>query len=448
MDPLVVICPVLYVLCLVLLGVYIAYVYRKHGYVVSLFNVGLFQWYACIVLSPWYYFVDESWNSLHIQGEAVALVKPYLLQSMLINYAGTAIFMVTLLVCAWRMSERFSSVALVRRVANGIDSRLVFVFVVLAAAVFTFICFRYNGTFPLLNAKRAFYLDKPFSPVYLLASQLMSTLGLYEGLRWVARKGWVSFAAFLLCSICLVLTGNRGSALLQLFLPVVLYWLYVRGIKKKGLAGLKRQTLAVLVAIAITAVLGLVMQSVRGGRGFGNVQAYATETLNGNTFCDVRDGAYLLMGFENRMNSEFLLGKTYAAGLISFVPSSMSPYRQEWSWGRFTTQKLSRWKHHFGFRGGNYLESYLNFGVVGVVIVAVVSAVVLAWQEEMFRRVFLFGWESVQGGEILVCSLVGQLSGFLVSSSGAYNGYVILGITVLLYFLSKLTFRIQRQKSS
>lgn len=434
MDSLQVICTLLYVLDLALLMTYVVYVFRKYGYIISLFNIGLFQFYATILISPIYFFSDESWTSLSI--ESAELMRPFLLQSMLINYGGTAIFMIVLLVCVWRLGERWSTGALSRRIAEGIDSRVAAVLVVLAAAAFTYLCYRYNGMFPLFNKGRAFYLNKPFSPIYLLVCEMLSLLGLYEGLRFVVRRKGLAW--FLLCDACLFLTGNRGTVLLQVILPVVLYGIYVHGLKKDGVRGLKRQTWTVLVVLVITAAGGLALQTIRGGKGVGGIQAYANEIAYGNTFCDVRDGAYLLKGHHELLNDELVYGKTYAAGLISFVPSSMSSFRAEWSWGRFSSQKLSHWKNHFGFRGGNFLEAYLNFGVVGVVVSAVLMALILAWQEQLFRDVFLRGYESVTGKEILVCSLLGQLSSFISCSSGAYNGYATVGIIVVLWVSSKV----------
>lgn len=433
MDVVSVACTSLYIMDLALLVVYVVYVFKQYGYVISLFNIGLFQFYATILISPIYYYSNESWESLRVR--SAELMRPFLTQSMLVNYGGTAMFMLVLLFCVMCLGDRWSVGALSKRVGEGIDTRVVAVCIVLSAAVFTFLCYRYNGMFPLFNKGRAFYLNQPFSPIYLLACEALSLFGLYEGLRFVAeRKGLVWF---LVCGACLVLTGNRGTVLLQVVLPVLLYGLYVHGFKKGGKKGLKRQTLAVVVVLALTAVGGLALQTIRGGKGIGGLQAYANEILYGNTFCDVRDGAYLLKGHHDIMNDELVGGKTYAAGLISFIPSSMSPFRTEWSWGRFSSQKLSNWKNHFGFRGGNFMEAYLNFGIVGVVAAAVLMAFLLAWQEQLFRTVFLFGYKTVSGKEIFACSLLGQLSSFISCSSGAYNGYATVGIIIVLWLFSK-----------
>lgn len=84
--------------------------------------------------------------------------------------------------------------------------------------------------------------------------------------------------------------------------------------------------------------------------------------IYGNTFSDFRDGALIVRQFHFVLNDSFLYGLTYFAGFLSFIPSSLSPFRLDWSWGRFSTNMLNGWTgEHFGLRGGQFMESYINF---------------------------------------------------------------------------------------
>jgi hypothetical protein len=75
MDSLQVICTLLYVLDLALLTTYVVYVFRKYGYIISLFNIGLFQFYVTILISPIYFFSNESLAALLI--ESADLMRPF-----------------------------------------------------------------------------------------------------------------------------------------------------------------------------------------------------------------------------------------------------------------------------------------------------------------------------------------------------------------------------------
>ncbi|GIO12254.1 hypothetical protein J19TS2_18090 [Cohnella xylanilytica] len=86
--------------------------------------------------------------------------------------------------------------------------------------------------------------------------------------------------------------------------------------------------------------------------------------LYGNNFSDLRDFAWVLSGWDK----EFLYGKTELAGIMSFIPSSVSSLRDEWGLGEVTTRIIGYSSDtHPGLRPGIFGEAFLNFGYVGVV---------------------------------------------------------------------------------
>ena len=109
--------------------------------------------------------------------------------------------------------------------------------------------------------------------------------------------------------------------------------------------------------------------------------------LYGNTFSDIRDGSYLFWGYDTFMNNTVIGGKTYLAGILSFIPSSLSEFRTEWSWGRFSTIKMFNgvWSNHFGFRGGNSFEAYVNFRMPGVILVSLLKGYIFANVEKAYN---------------------------------------------------------------
>ncbi|WCT14917.1 hypothetical protein [Mucilaginibacter jinjuensis] len=93
-----------------------------------------------------------------------------------------------------------------------------------------------------------------------------------------------------------------------------------------------------------------------------------TEILYGNTFSDLRDFAWCLSAW----NGDYYYGKTYLSAFMSFVPSTLSPFRTEYGIGRITA-KLGGFnpKEHPGLRPGMFGESYLNLGLFGVILVGI-----------------------------------------------------------------------------
>ncbi len=79
-------------------------------------------------------------------------------------------------------------------------------------------------------------------------------------------------------------------------------------------------------------------------KGIENINLIETldSILYGNTFSDLRDGAFILYGYDAKYD-DFLYGKTYIADILSFLPKSKIEFRQIWSYGLFTTTTLFGW---------------------------------------------------------------------------------------------------------
>ena len=157
-----------------------------------------------------------------------------------------------------------------------------------------------------------------------------------------------------------------------------------------------------------------------------------SQILYGNTFSDIRDFAWVLGYWDGNL----LLGKTYAAGILSFVPSALSDFRQEWGMGHFTlttTGMFSSERFHGGLRCTIFGEPYFNFGIIGVIIIS-----------------FIYGYifESVNQKVIRSCrrglymrayasSTILNILGCIMISSGSFNIYLFFLPIIFLYFLGK-----------
>lgn len=88
----------------------------------------------------------------------------------------------------------------------------------------------------------------------------------------------------------------------------------------------------------------------------------------GNSFSDTRDFALIL----SLWNGVHFFGLTYLAGIFSFVPRVLSPFRDTWSLGVVTARMAGfAPTEHPGLRIGIFGEAYLNFGLLGVFLLSV-----------------------------------------------------------------------------
>ena len=94
----------------------------------------------------------------------------------------------------------------------------------------------------------------------------------------------------------------------------------------------------------------------------------------GNNLIDYRDAAWVFSQWDHQP----LMGKTYAAGMLAMMPSSLLPERKQWHLGQ-TALRIVGWGdyQHFGLRISCFGESFLNFGFAGVVGLAVILGVLL-----------------------------------------------------------------------
>lgn len=239
--------------------------------------------------------------------------------------------------------------------------------------------------------------------------------------------------------ILLIGTGNRGTVLLSTIYPIGVLWFYykdsntAKGLKKKA----RKTTWRIIWLGAVLLSAGMIMMLVRNGIKT-NVKDLIFEFLYGNSFSDIRDGAFVLKGWkESKLG--YICGKTYLAGLISFIPSSMSPFKMKWGWGRFSTEMLFGWENHPGLRGGNFMEAYVNFGWIGVIFSAILQGYISAYIENLFYEMCVRKKVGLHLGKVLMIVLLQKLQGFLICTSGNYTLFVFIAFVLVSVLLSALT---------
>lgn len=418
--------------------VYIYFKLSRRGYFFSIFNIGVYIYFFSIVISPIFFYYDEAWTVFGIHSAGSML--NYLNDSLLINLVGFFFFIIFLLLLEFYSNCPVSFINYSYKYNKYISDLSIKIFFIIFVLIFIYICLFICEGFPLLNQNRTFFLNTSVSPIYLFINQGILLFTLYYGINYILHKK--NLFLCLLGGGCLILQGNRGSFLLGILFPLLVVFMYYKNGDNKNdnqtnklKLRSKRVTRKIFILIPFFILLGFLLQFLRKGANDVSIIMLIHELLFGNTFSDIRDGAFILMGFDKHYDC-FLIGKTYFSAIISFIPSSLSDFRYTWSWGRFTSG-LFNFQNHFGLRGGNSLEGYLNFSWFAVIIVSFCQAVIISKLELVFYNVFILKKVRFVGKEIFIYCLLLKVYSCLSSSSATYDIYSILVILFLLRLMTK-----------
>jgi hypothetical protein len=210
---------------------------------------------------------------------------------------------------------------------------------------------------------------RPLSNFFMMSYGPIVTCALLVcWLKFRVRSAMI--VAFLLVALESV-SGARGAMLGPVF-TMGLVWAG----RKKG--QVKIATVVIGVALLGTAVIGV--ETAKGSSG--GVTAL-DRILYGNDFSDVRDFAHIL----SKWNRQELYGKTYAAGFLGFVPRTLVPFRQEYSFATYANEIVGFKKDsHGGLRPGPFGEAYLNFGIPGVIVMGILQGLIFGFVRSRLDR--------------------------------------------------------------
>jgi oligosaccharide repeat unit polymerase len=196
-----------------------------------------------------------------------------------------------------------------------------------------------------------------------------------------------------------------------------------------------RHAAALLPVAALVFFLMFYIADLRDGRP--NVAQTALNfgfhLFYGNNFSDLRDFAWVLAYWDG----EPFGGRTQLAGLLGFIPSVLSTFRTQWSWGRVSTDMVGvgtreATSAHPGLRPGVFGEVYMNFGVVGVVVGGLVLGYVVA-------RLYAATKDAVErydpsSAKLIILAAFAALSLLAnVYMTGGFAGiYVVVGALILI----------------
>lgn len=368
---------ILYIVTLSITITYLILKLKYLGYIFSFLNSPyLFYLISVFFIGPFAY-GDKAWKALFLPGVGNYVIE--LNDMYAISLSGLLVMHLSMIYFEIVRKDYVTGLTFAKSITNRCSFKALDIQCKIMVLVMLFICLVYNnGSLPIFNKGRLFYLNQDFSYPYQVASILLSySLLIYFFRVFYYKKSYITF---LIIALLIFGTGTRGNLISKAIYPIFVFLLYY--MEKNVVDRERAVTIKMFVCCIMLGLLTIWMQFFRSGVFDGN---YLNEILYGNTFCDMRDGAFILRAFRKKFDG-FLHGKTYFAALISFLPSKISKYKFEWGWGRFSAAKLIGWTEHLGFHAGNSTEAYFNFGWGGVVIFSILKGHIFASSEKIYRN--------------------------------------------------------------
>jgi len=223
--------------------------------------------------------------------------------------------------------------------------------IVISLLLFAFMLTFTLNTPYLFNPRSYFLGNKTIRPVYNFLLAVYPLAVIFVGLRSIQYKKTIELiATFFLISLSLFL-GTRTAAI-EPILVLGFYYIYLNS---KKISMLRIGLL--ILGLFVSAIL------LNNLRFSSNSFKFFDEILYGNHFSDTRDFAFLLSFF----NDGWLEGKSYLAGLMTFIPRQYSEFRANWAFGLYCARLAQIYDPLFpGHRPGYFGEVFMNFGIIGV----------------------------------------------------------------------------------
>lgn len=436
-----------YILSILIVLWYFVLKYKKRKYVISCFNLSILVYLFAYAISP-LFFNDIAWLSFGVLS-AGPFVE-FLNYSITLNGIGIIIMFVAMAFSEFKV--RYVRRNIINKLSGSIKDGVLELLYWLLIFFWYTIVLSYNHGLPLLNGGRTFYMNTSVSSIYLTLNQIILLYSLFYGTQLIyCKRGALKW---LVATMTLLFSGNRADLLLNSLAPIMILSIYNKSLRKymrkrKAKSRSKWKLMAqfkIFIIIPFIIAIGLLMLIVRQG-GMFSIEDIRREFIYGNTFSDIRDGAYVLKGYKNIFKSDLLFGKTYLAGALTFIPSKILTFKNTWLYGNFTTHYLFGWVGHNGLRGGNALEAFLNFGFVGVIIFSIIQGWILGYLERNFYHIFYLNAVNNEGKEYMILQSILGIEGFFVCTAGSFNAFInIIWIFALILVSNKFNILIRRYR--
>ena len=367
---------ILYIICFVMYIFYFVDKWHRTKIVFSPFNFQvIFFTFVLLIISPFQYNykLANSWTNI-----TKDIFIDRLNEAYLINLFGFLIMGCGLVLVEKRKNIDKKIESLYSYPYYNISEKNINIISVCLFIIFwCYVIINAKGI-PLLNGNRGFSQNTNQFVFLLLQGMIYILTWYYVGKFTQKKLEVINILCILLGIGALLITANRTPVL------KILYAILIVSSSARGKINYKTvfKQMRYVILIILIGILMIIMRSGSKVLTLGSIWVY--DIVYGSTFCDIRDCARILYGYHNKY-AHYLYGKTYLASLMSFIPSSLAnsqipilsalaQYRLVYSGGRWSTYTLFGINNHYGLRGGMFSTAYVNFGWIGIILVALILA--------------------------------------------------------------------------
>ncbi|AXE16419.1 hypothetical protein DR864_01085 [Runella rosea] len=244
---------------------------------------------------------------------------------------------------------------------------------------------------------------------------------------YIQKKAKMTLLVVILLSIFATFTGNRSTVFFTALNGIIFYLIHLRHKLK-----LRKLSLWAFGLANSVFLLGLLRD---GGREYEieNLGFFTYSFLYGNNFSDLRDFAYILSFWDENL----LYGKSYLAAFISFIPRYISDFRNTYAISAYTNNFLGYEDGtHGGIRGGPFFESYLNFGIIGVVVIGFLWGSALSIVSKQIKTELVKSTPNFM--KSYSYSFLFISANAIILTANFWQYYVFIGFIILGSFLKKI----------
>lgn len=407
---------IIYMISLLVVFLYLGIKLKKRKYVFSIFNYGIYISIFSYYVIGIFQYDNIAWKAL---GKKSASEFYYFLDKNLqINLIGVSFLFVFLIFYEFKRKNIVKN-KLEILVERKINLKVIKIVNVMLLILWFLLVFSNLGfSLPIFNNNRGFLKFSYLQSIYNILNGYIQTITIIMVL-FIKKKNIITKLLLVMNIMILLGTGNR-SPVFSIFL---MYFIYLMKDKKINLRNLFKYFL-----IGVFLLVGIMyIDKIRGG----SLENIFYKIKYGNTFSDIRDGAFILYGME-RLNITYLYGKMYLADLLAFIPSEFLKYRENFAYSNFTTKYLFGWQGHYGLRGGIFITPYINFGYIGVICGSYILARILSKIENYYYN------NRITYKNFYYFLIQHSFSMSLLLTAGFMKFYILLGQIVTLIILNML----------